>query len=296
MKRISTEVKIGAAFVASLVLLYVGVNFMKGSNVFSKYNTYYTVLENTGGVAPSAVITVNGFQVGTVSDVTYDYNVPNRIVVTLRVNESLRMPKGSRALVVNSLMSGASVDISLAAGTEYYTDGDTIANGVADGMMATVENVMLPQVNSMLPKVDSLITALTVLVSNPAIGNSLNHVESLSRKLDSTADELSLLLHTELPQLLTNLQSTARNANMITSELSTIDFVQLMDRVDSTVSNLQSLSSALMCDQGSVGRLLNDTAFYHNLNGICTSANALIEDVKANPSRYINISVFGKKK
>lgn len=296
MKRISKEVKIGAAFVASLVLLYIGVNFMKGSNVFSKYNTYYTVLENTGGVAPSSIITVSGFQVGTVSDVTYDYNAPNRIVVTLRVNKSLRIPEGSRALVVNSLMSGASVDISLASGTEYYAEGDTIANGVANGMMETVENVMLPQVNAMLPKVDSLITALTVLVSNPAIANSLSNVESLSRKLDSTADELDQLFHTELPLLLTNLQGTVRNVNTITEGLSTIDFVQLMGRVDSTVTNLQSLSSALMCDQGSVGRLLNDTAFYHNLNGICTSANALIEDVKANPSRYINISVFGKKK
>ena len=296
MKRISKEVKIGAAFVASLVLLYIGVNFMKGSNVFSKYNTYYTVLENTGGVAPSSIITVSGFQVGTVSDVTYDYNAPNRIVVTLRVNKSLRIPEGSRALVVNSLMSGASVDISLASGTEYYAEGDTIANGVANGMMETVENVMLPQVNAMLPKVDSLITALTVLVSNPAIANSLSNVESLSRKLDSTADELDQLFHTELLLLLTNLQGTVRNVNTITEGLSTIDFVQLMGRVDSTVTNLQSLSSALMCDQGSVGRLLNDTAFYHNLNGICTSANALIEDVKANPSRYINISVFGKKK
>lgn len=296
MRRISKEVKIGAAFVVSLVLLYIGVNFMKGSNVFSKYNTYYTVLENTGGVAPSSIITVNGFQVGTVSDVAYDYNAPNRIVVTLRVNESLRMPKGSRALVVNSLMSGASVDISLASGTEYYAEGDTIANGVSNGMMETVENVMLPQVNAMLPKVDSLITALTVLVSNPAIASSLSNVESLSRKLDSTADELDNLFHTELPLLLANLQSTARNVSSISSELSTVDFAQLLGRVDSTVTNLQSLSSALISDQGNVGRLLNDTALYHNLNGICTNASALIEDVKAHPSRYINISVFGKKK
>jgi phospholipid/cholesterol/gamma-HCH transport system substrate-binding protein len=92
-----------------------------------------------------------------------------------------------------------------------------------------------------------------------------------------------------------NLQGTAANMNQITADLSTIDYAQTMARVDSTVANLQSLSAALMSDRSSVGRLLNDTAFYENLNDVFTNASALIEDVKAHPSRYINVSVFGKK-
>lgn len=295
MKRLSKEVKIGAAFLVSIALLYIGVNFMKGSSVFSRYTTYYTVLKNTGGVAPSSAITVNGYKVGTVSRVEYDYNAPNRIVVTLRVSESLRLPKGSRAVVVGSLMDGASISLNLAQSKNLYVDGDTIPNGMANGLMGEVENVMLPQINAMIPKVDSLVSALTALVSNPALTNSLNNVESVSRKLDSTADELNRLFHSELPQLLTSLQSSADNVEGITTELVTIDYVQTMARVDSAVSGLQQLSAALMSDHSSVGRLLNDTAFYHNLNGICSNANALIEDVKAHPARYINISVFGKK-
>ena len=296
MKKNSKEIKIGVAFIVSLVLLYIGVNFMKGSSVFSRYNTYYTVLKNLSGVAPSSVITVNGFQVGTVSNVAYDFSSPDRIVVTLRVNESLRVPKGSRAIIVNSLMSGSSVSLNLAKGSEYYVDGDTIVNGVANGLMGEVENVMLPQINAMIPKVDSLIAALTALVSNPALTSSLNNVESISRKLDHTTDELNRLFYSELPPLMTSLQGTADNMNGITSDLATVDLVQMVARVDSTISNLQVLSSALMSDHSSVGRLLNDTAFYDNLNSVCTNANALIEDVKAHPSRYVNISVFGKRK
>ena len=83
--------------------------------------------------------------------------------------------------------------------------------------------------------------------------------------------------------------------NAITADMSTFDFTQTMERVDSTLANMQALSAALMSDESSVGRLLNDTVFYNNLNGVCTNANALIEDVKAHPARYINISVFGKK-
>lgn len=295
MKRISKEIKIGVTFIISIVLLYVGINFMKGSNVFSHYNTYYTVLENSGGVAPSSVITANGYQVGTVSRVDYDFNAPSRIVVTLRVDESLRIPKGTKALIVNSMLSGVSVDLNLAKSRVFYADGDTIASGMANGLMGEVENVMLPQINALVPKVDSLITALTTLVSNPALNNSLNNVESISNKLDLMADELNELFHNELPQLINDLQGTANNMNKITSDLSTVDYAQTIARVDSTISNLQTLSEALTSDRSSVGRLLNDTAFYNNLNGICTNANALIEDVKANPSRYINVSVFGRK-
>lgn len=295
MKRISKEIKIGATFIVSIVLLYVGIEFLKGSNVFSRYNTYYTVLENSGGVAASSIVTANGYQVGTVSRVEYDYSAPSRIVVTLRVNESLQIPQGSRALIVNSLLGGVSVDLKLANNTKYYVDGDTITSGMANGLMGEVENVMLPQVNALVPKIDSLITALTSLVANPALANSLSNVESISKKLDHTADELDRLFHNDLPQLMTGLQGTVNNMNKITTELSSTDYTQMMVHVDSTITNLHTLSATLTSNHSSVGRLLNDTAFYNNLNGICTNANALIEDVKANPSRYINISVFGKK-
>ena len=296
MKKISREVKIGAAFLVSLALLYFGINFMKGSNVFSRYATYYTVLENTGGIASSSSITVKGYKVGTVSNVEYDYSAPNRIVVTLRVYESLRVPKGSRAVVVGSLMDGSSLNLSLTQNTEFYLDGDTIASGMSNGLMGEVENVMLPQINAMIPKVDSLVSALTALAANPALANSLNNVESVSCKLDNTVDELNRFLRLELPQLMLSLQGTVDNAHSITSDLASIDFVKTIEGIDSTITNLRELSSVLMSNSSSVGRLLNDTAFYNNLNGVCVNANALIEDVKAHPSRYINISVFGKKK
>jgi len=295
MKRISKEIKISVAFLVSIVLLYVGVNFLKGSNVFSHDNTYYTVVDNAGGVAVGGQVMANGFQVGTVNRVVYDYACPDRIVLALRVNESLRIPKGSRALLVNSLLGGVSIELKLAQAVECYADGDTIPSGVANGLTGQIEHVMLPQINALVPKVDSLIVALTVLVTNPALDSSLSNVESISSKLDRTADELNRLFHNELPQLMADLQGTAGNMNKITADLATVDYAQTMARVDSTVANLQSLSAALTSDRSSVGRLLSDTAFYNNLNGVCTNANALIEDVKANPSRYINISVFGKK-
>lgn len=295
MKPLSKEIKIGATFIISIALLYIGVNFLKGSNVFSHDNTYYMVVSNAGGVAPSSVINTNGYQVGTVTSVKYDYSAPNRIVVTLRVNESLRIPKGSRAYLINELLGGVSVDLRLSRNTDYYADGDTIESGTAHGLTGEIEHVMLPQINAMMPKIDSLITSLNTIAASPHIAQSLQQAELLAIKLNTTADALNQLLHKDVPQLMNTLQSTGNNLEKITSELSETDYKETMDRINSTISNLYTLSETLNSDSGTVGRLLNDTAFYNRLNGVCTNAELLIKDIKQHPSRYINISVFGRK-
>lgn len=295
MKPLSKEIKIGATFIISIALLYIGVNFLKGSNVFSHDNTYYMVVSNAGGVAPSSVINTNGYQVGTVTSVKYDYSAPNRIVVTLRVNESLRIPKGSRAYLINELLGGVSVDLRLSPNTDYYAEGDTIESGTAHGLTGEIEHVMLPKINAMMPKIDSLITSLNTIAASPHIAQSLQQAELLAIKLNTTADALNQLLHKDVPQLMNTLQSTGNNLEKITSELSETDYKETMDRINSTISNLYTLSETLNSDSGTVGRLLNDTAFYNRLNGVCTNAELLIEDIKQHPSRYINISVFGRK-
>lgn len=295
MKRNAKEVSIGVAFVISIALVYIGVNFLKGCNVFSHDNTYYTVVPHAGGVATSSVITTNGYPIGTVSRVDYDYSHPNRIVIALRINESLRIPKGSRALLVNSLLGGVSVNLELSPMTEYYEDGDTLVGGVDSGMTEQIENMLLPNINVLMPKIDSLITNLTAFVANPNLVHSLHNIESVSRKLDYTADELNRVFYRELPLLMSSLQGTAANINMITSDLATIDYMQTISRVDSIIANIYSLSAALISNHSSIGRLVNDTVLYNNLNSVCANADALIEDIKAHPTRYINISVFGKK-
>lgn len=295
MKRLSKEIKIGATFIISIALLYIGVNFLKGSNVFSHDNTYYMVVNNAGGVAPSSVINTNGYQVGTVSSVKYDYSAPNRIVVALRINESLRIPKGSRAYLVNELLGGVSVDLRLSQNSTYYANGDTIESGTAHGLTGEIEHVMLPQINAIMPKIDSLITSLNTIAASPHITQSLQQAEMLATKLNNTADALNQLLRKDVPQLMNTIQNTGNNLEKITSELSDTDYKETMDRINSTIINLHTLSETLNSDSGTVGRLLNDTAFYNRLNGVCTNAEQLIEDIKLHPSRYINISVFGRK-
>lgn len=295
MKRFTKEIKIGGAFLFCLAMLYIGVNFLKGNNVFSTDSTYYAVVSNTGGIVPSSVITTNGFQVGTVSGVDYDYANPNRIVLTLKIKESLRIPKGSNAVLVNSLLGGVSVDLRLSQGDSYCTEGDTLLSGFSGGLTDQIEHVMLPQITTLVPKVDSLITSLSALAADPSLGVALNNLEDLSRKINQMSDELNGILNNEVPILLADLQGAAHNVHSISGKLDNVDYESLVCRLDSTISNLQMLSVALIDEDNTVGSLLSSSELYDSIRSICTNANALIEDVKAHPSRYINISVFGKK-
>lgn len=295
MKRLSKEAKIGLTFIIAIVLLYFGINFLKGRSVLAKEYTYYVVYNQISGLTPSSIITTNGYKVGNVTDITYNFETPDRIVVKLSINKALRIPHGSRIYLMNELLGGVSLNLQLASSNSFYEQGDTLEAGVARGLTGQIEEEMLPQLNAMLPKVDSLITSLNTIVSNPNIGTTLSHAADISLQLSLTAKELNKLMKKDVPTLMTHLNKTSANMEQLTTQLAAIDYEQTLAQVDSTVNNLQQLSAILLSDEGTAGRLLNDTTFYHNLNNVCTQANALIEDIKQHPSRYINISVFGRK-
>ncbi len=295
MKPLSKEAKIGLTFIIAIVFLYFGINFLKGRSALAKEHTYYVVYNQISGLTPSSVINTNGYKVGNVTDIIYNFDTPDRIVVKLSINKALRIPKGSRIYLMNELLGGVSLDLRLAADKQYYEEGDTIEAGIARGLTGRIEEEILPQLNAMLPKIDSLVTSLHNIANNPNIGTTLSHAAELSLKLNYTAEELNRLLKKDVPTLMTHLNLTGTNVEKMTSELASIDYVSTIARVDSTVNNLQQLSATLLSDESTAGRLLNDTAFYNNLTSVCTNANALIEDIKQHPTRYINISVFGRK-
>lgn len=295
MKYLSKEGKIGLTFIIAIIILYFGINFLKGHSTLAKEYTYYVVYNQVGGLTSSSPITINGYKVGNVTDVLYDFKAPNHIVVKLNINKELQIPKGSKVYMISELLGGVSLDLRLASGNHYYEAGDTLEAGVAHGLTGKIEEEMLPQLNAMLPKIDSLISALYTIASNDHINSTLSHAAEVSGKLSLTADEFNRLLKDDIPTLVKHLSQTGANIEQISTQLAMVDYAQTIAQIDSTVNNLQHLSKVLLSEEGAAGRLLSDTTFYHNLNSLCDNANALIEDIKKHPTRYINISVFGRK-
>lgn len=300
------ETKIALTAVVALVLLFVGLNFLKGINVFSSTNTYYVKFKDVAGLAVSNAVYANGYPVGIVRTIDYDYERGENVIVGIELNDAMRVPQGTRAELEVELMGGVKMLLALGPNpTRNIEQGDTIAGGMHLGAMDKVQN-MLPALEQMLPKIDSILCNINRLTGDPALAATLHNAETLTASLNESAAELNRLMRDDVPQMMADLKATAANANRLTDNLAAIDVDKTMTSVNSTLASAQSLvnelngvsstlNGKLKGTDSSLGLLLNDRGVYDNLNSTLRNADSLMIDLKAHPKRYVHFSVFGKK-
>ncbi len=167
MKSFFTKnVIIALTVIASLCLLFWGIEFLKGINLFKPANFYYSEFEKVDGLTVSAPITINGFQVGQVREINYDYN-SNKISVLLSLDKGLKLPQGTTVTLASDLLGTASLAMNLGKSATYYNVGDEIPSAVSAGLMDAVGNDLMPQLSAILPKLDSILGNVNALTSNP---------------------------------------------------------------------------------------------------------------------------------
>lgn len=294
MKFFTKEVCIGLTGVVALVILYLGINFLKGIK-FGANQDYYITFKNAKGLATSSAVYADGYQIGIVNDIQYDYNKPGTVVVKITVDDDVRIPAGTTASLAEGMLGGCTLNLTMGTNPKVRIEaGDTIVGNDNSGLMDQVASVM-PQVNTVLQHVDSLINTLNQVASDPNIRQTLQNAESLTAKLDGTADKLDGLMKNDVPQLIGTLNRVGTNAETLTSNLSQVDLKATVDHVNKTIDDVQDLIAMMQDPNGNLGLLLTDTAVYHRLNETVGSANNLLIDLKENPGRYVHFSMFGKK-
>lgn len=287
------EAKIGIVTIVSLVLLYIGINYLKGINLFKPANHYYVACTNVKGVTVSTPVFVEGFKVGLVREIKYDYQTTNKITIEISLDEDMRINKGSYVTLVNTFLSGGEMHIHLNKYTsQYMKPGDVLEGRSAEDMMSSVSDNILPQVEQLLPKIDSILTGLQSLVSNQAIGQSLNNLQATTSNLASTSRQLNLMMGHDVPVILGNLKTISGNMSEVSTNLTKLDFANTLNKVNRTLDNIQQMTERLNSKDNSLGLLLNDRALYDNLNVTTQNASNLLLDLKEHPKRYIHISVF----
>jgi len=292
-KKITKEAKIGIATVISLVLLYIGVNYLKGVNLFKPSNYYYVSCNNARGITVSSPVYVDGFKVGLVRSVRYDYESTGKITVTIGLDKGMRVNKGSYVQIESTLLSGAELYIKLNKYvTDYYKPGDTIEGRLKDDLMASIEQDLWPQLTALIPKIDSALTGLQALIDNGALLRSLDNIESLTRRLDASSLRLDNLLRADLPEITLNLKRSTSNLSLFSDQLTTLDLKSSLHKFDATLTDLNSLTRRLNDNNGTLGLLLNDTTLYRNFNVTLGNASELLIDIRQNPKKYINVSLF----
>ena len=269
MKTVFTkEAKIGLVSIVCLALLYIGINYLKGVNLFKPVNHYYMAFSNVKGVTVSSPVFVEGFKVGLVREITYDYDTTGKISVLVSLEDKMRINKGSYITVVNSFLGGAELHIHLNTFVDdYFHSGDTIEGRMEADMMTSVQENLLPGIEQMMPKLDSILGGLQTLVNHPALTQSLTHIEQTTASLEHSSRRLDQMLAKDVPVIMENIKGITANFELVSGQLKDLDLVETMQTVNATLANLKLTTDKLNSADNSLGLLLNDRQLYDNLNG-----------------------------
>lgn len=296
--KISKEIKIALVAIVGILIMYFGINFLKGINLFSTNNYYYLTFDDIQGLGPSTPIYADGYKVGTVDAVDFNYAQTGPIKVKADIVKDLRIPKGSQAEIVKDLMGNLQVNLLLANNPrERVEPGEIIPGAVNEGMMGKAA-AMVPQIEKMLPKLDSILGSLNALLADPAIAASLHNVENITNNLTVSTKELNTLmagLNKQVPGMIHRANGVLDNTNRLTSNLASLDVQGTLDKVNATLEGAHQFTEQLNSGKGSLGLLMNDTKLYDHLTSTMSHADSLVIDLKAHPKRYVHFSVFGKK-
>lgn len=298
MKYFTKEVKIALVAIVGVVLLYIGMNFLKGLAMYSDDNNYKIAFSNIQGLANSCPIYADGYRVGTVVGINYDYEKSGNIIVEADIDKNLRIPLGSTAEIASDLLGNTQVNILLANNPrERINPGDVISGIVSEGAMGELK-AMVPAVQQMLPKLDSIMASLNALLADPAIAATLHNAQTISSNLTTSTQELNKLMATlnkQVPGLMHKADGVMTNTETLTANLAALDVEGTMAQVNTTLANVKNLTDALNSKEGTIGLLLHDPGLYNNMTATMSSADSLLIDLKSHPKRYVHFSIFGKK-
>ncbi len=243
-------------------------------------------------------MTVNGFKVGQVRSINYEYDNPGHVLVELSLDKALRVPRDSKAIIQADMLGTASVVLEMADNKDFHDVGSHLIGETASGMLDNVSTELLPAVSAIFPKVDSLLSALNTLVSDPALLSAVKRLDNISANLDATMKKLNTSVNA-LPSVMNNVDQTTANLSQLSGALAELsnDLKELP--IDSTMNNIHTLSANLakMSEDlnkpnSTLGLLMNDPALYNNLNSSVASLDSLLIDIKKNPKRYISIKLL----
>ncbi len=311
MKKMKSEVKIGVFGVLSVFLLYWGISFLKGTNIFSTTDTYYAYYEKVNGIQRSAPVSINGFTVGRVEQIEY-LEQEGRMRFSLRIRSKYSIPVDSKVQVFSgSLLSGKQMEIDLGTSPKMLQDGQTIASEYTPGALETGRSEfeeIKAKVYSAIDEFNTTMRSVSALLDSAnlaSIRGTLANVNSISGNLNSVvADgkgDIQALIRNlntisrNLAEASPRINSMASRLDAFSDTLATMPLGALVENAERTMASLNTTIARLESSDGTAGLLLTNPDLYNELTESSRNLNLLLEDLRTNPKRYVSFSLFGRK-
>lgn len=309
--KISNETKVGILTITALTVLILGFNFLKGKDMFKKSKKIYAVFTNLGTLEKSNEVKINGLPIGSVYDkVEKDKNVSG-IVVTISLTREVNIPDNSIAYIGSSLVGASFIVIERGDSKNYLKLGDTLQTRIEGGLLGQVQSQLTPtleRVRDVLDTLKNTLSGVNGLFTDESkgnirqiLGNLSQATNSLNGLMNNQTGALAKTLNNteaitaELKKNTDNINSTISNAKITTDKLAALELKPTIDSLNTMISQLKSVTAKISSKDGTLGALINDRSIYDKLKDAILSAEILIDDLRAHPKRYVNISVFGKK-
>ena len=304
--KITKEIKT-AILVLSGILLFIFIfNYLKGENLLNSSRKITAIYDNVEGLIPSAAVTINGHKIGKVQDITFTEDGSGKLEVLMLIDSNFKFSKNSTAeLYESGLIGGKAIAIVPANdGAENVISGDVLRSEIKPGLTDLVNQRLTP----LQQKIEKVMESTDVLLANinsvfdektkSNIRGSFSQLEQTIASFESTSNALNALLQdnkTSITTTLDNFSNISENLSEVSSNLAEADLKQTINELQSTISNFDQLLKNIEKGEGSIGKLMKDEGLYNNLEGALGQMEALLEDMKLNPKRYVHFSLFGKK-
>lgn len=313
--KITREAKIGAFAVVCLASLFLGIEFIKGRNIFSRSYEYYAVFSQVDGLERTNDVLINGYKVGLVDDIQFENYQTGKIVVTILVNKKFKLPTNTIAKMISAdIMGGKAIKLDVKPGNKYHEPGDTLISQVETGLIDQLGHQMIPvkeKAERLMVEMERTLAVFSAVFNEKnrdelSIGianlrKTLENVNSTTEKLDSM-----MMKDGSIRKLLANAESISNNIKNNNKQISNIiqNFSSISDslakaniastlmQVDSSMSQLNGILTRINSGEGTAGKLLKDSTLYNNLEHASKNLELLLLDMKTNPKRYINFSLI----
>lgn len=315
--KIRREVRIGIVVVGTILLFVWGLNYLKGTDIFTKQIKFYAVYDQVTGLIESNPVSISGVKVGQINSISFHPDGSGRVVVESIIGTTVKIPKNSIARLYSSdLLGTREIEILLGDSEKYIENGDTLSTHIQASIQDEVSQQMLPfkkQAENLLAQIDSVMAVIQYVFNKETRDNisesmeniklTLENFERTTYTLDTTFYSQAIRIATILSNAESITSNLAKNNESITKiitnfeavsdTLAASDLKQTINNANKTLEELDIALSKVNTGEGSLGMLIHDDELYLNLEKTSKELENLIEDIKKDPKRYFNISVFG---